>query len=299
MSIDQTIRTLSQDELTALHEVQRGMLLAFDVVCQRLGLRYHLAAGTLLGAIRHGDIIPWDHDVDVVMPRADYDILMESGADCFESHFFLQNRKSDTCFKSLFARLRRNDSELRFSWDSPTARSGIFIDIFPMDAVVPRSVSGLVHRLLIAGLRFAERTAYYATDNVGSPTTSVVGRFVKRTLGKGLRKVPLDRYLSMIEKLIVLFKSQDTGHVACLTQLTPTQIWRSALIRPSSELSETCMVPIGKNMFPAPASFDNTLSRLYGNYMEIPLESERKSPHSIVGFQLPNGQVTGGHSGAS
>ena len=52
------------------------ILLAVDKVCREHGLRYYLWAGTLLGAIRHKGFIPWDDDVDICMPRADYDTLM-------------------------------------------------------------------------------------------------------------------------------------------------------------------------------------------------------------------------------
>lgn len=60
-----------------------SILLEFQRVCEELGLRYYLTAGTLLGAVRHGGFIPWDDDVDVAMPRRDYDRLAALGPQYF------------------------------------------------------------------------------------------------------------------------------------------------------------------------------------------------------------------------
>ena len=64
-------------ELLSLREMQQvylELLREFDGVCQHHGLRYDLAGGSLLGAVRHGGFIPWDNDVDVCMPRPDYEL---------------------------------------------------------------------------------------------------------------------------------------------------------------------------------------------------------------------------------
>ncbi|MFM7189070.1 MAG: phosphorylcholine transferase LicD [Armatimonadota bacterium] len=285
---------LDQSELDALHDVQRDLLVEFDTVCRQNGLRYQLAAGTLLGAIRHGDIIPWDDDVDVIMPRDDYEQLMSIGQNVFSKDLFLQTRKSDLTYKSLFARLRRNDSELRFSWDRSDTHNGIFIDIFPMDFVSPNSIRGHLQRLLIAALRIGERVAYYIPDDKTSEGIRM-SRISKRIISKFFTLVPLDGYLSMIEVVMAWYRSQNTGHVACLTQLTPSQLLNAERIRPASELIDCCRVPLRGNLFHAPTEYDVTLTRLYGNYMELPPVSQRVNPHPIAGFKLP-GQQADDHS---
>ena len=66
------MRRLSPDEIK---QIELNVLVELDRVCREQGLRYYLAFGTLLGALRHGGFIPWDDDIDVYMPRRDYEKL--------------------------------------------------------------------------------------------------------------------------------------------------------------------------------------------------------------------------------
>ncbi len=66
---------METNNLRRLQETELELLLEFGRVCEKLGLRYYLTAGTLLGAVRHKGFIPWDDDIDVAMPREDYDRL--------------------------------------------------------------------------------------------------------------------------------------------------------------------------------------------------------------------------------
>lgn len=66
-----------QEYLAQAHRILKLLLSEFDRVCQKYDLRYYLICGSLLGAVRHGDLIPWDDDVDVAMPCKDFEILMQ------------------------------------------------------------------------------------------------------------------------------------------------------------------------------------------------------------------------------
>ena len=66
-----------QDELRRLQLVELDILRDIDKVCREHGIRYFLDSGTLLGAVRHGGFIPWDDDVDLGMPRHDYERFLE------------------------------------------------------------------------------------------------------------------------------------------------------------------------------------------------------------------------------
>lgn len=81
---------LYREKLIALYK-------EFERVCDLLNLRYFVGYGTLLGAVRHKGFIPWDDDLDVIMPRPDYDTFMEKAQGILKNEIFLQNRKRD-CF---------------------------------------------------------------------------------------------------------------------------------------------------------------------------------------------------------
>lgn len=119
------------DDLRRAQLVMLRLLKIFDDVCARHGLSYWLDAGTLLGAARHGGFIPWDDDVDVMMPVDDYRRFLEIGPRELPFDIFLQTKETDPLHEISWAKLRD-----RFSYmDDPGGpypySQGIPIDIFP------------------------------------------------------------------------------------------------------------------------------------------------------------------------
>lgn len=125
-------------KLRAVQQAEKNLLRVFQQVCRDHGLRYVAIYGTLLGAVRHHDIIPWDDDIDVAMPRADYDRLLALADDVFPAPYFLQTPENDPqCFYGGYAKLRDDHStamELR-NWGRD-CHQGIAIDIMPLDNFV-------------------------------------------------------------------------------------------------------------------------------------------------------------------
>ena len=97
---------MESDSLELLHKVQLDMLVKFDRICAEHGLAYFLDSGTALGAVRHGGFIPWDDDVDVAMPRADYEKLLEIGARGLPDQLYLQTYETDPAYMMPFAKIR-------------------------------------------------------------------------------------------------------------------------------------------------------------------------------------------------
>lgn len=104
-------------------------------VCNRHGLKYFVSCGTLLGGVRHKGFIPWDLDMDVCMPREDYDRLV-SMADEFQSPFELQitDIQNETFFP--FVKIRNNKGTMLFKGDAgKQCNHGVWVDVFPLDNV--------------------------------------------------------------------------------------------------------------------------------------------------------------------
>lgn len=124
---------------TTLRDIQQAeasLLRRFAAVCEKHGLRYYLVGGTLLGAVRHRGFIPWDDDVDVAMPREDYDAFASL---CRSSEgdpsFFYQDPTTDDRYYLPYAKIRR-EGTYACEPEFPQARSfhrGVFIDLFPLD----------------------------------------------------------------------------------------------------------------------------------------------------------------------
>jgi lipopolysaccharide cholinephosphotransferase len=116
--------------------IQLDMLKEFIRVCNKYNLKYFADGGTLLGAIRHRGFIPWDDDIDLIMFRNDYDILVHKAAKEFKMPYFLQTAYSEKNYIRLHAQLRNiNTTAILESDINQQFNQGIFIDIFALDGV--------------------------------------------------------------------------------------------------------------------------------------------------------------------
>ncbi len=119
------------DEINA---VQYDIFKAFHSVCEKLSLKYYLVHGSLLGALRYQGFAPMDDDIDVAMPRKDYDILMEQGQKYFDDRFFVQSHLSEREYPLLFGKIRANNTAfIQPVLKNCNVHKGIYIDIFPID----------------------------------------------------------------------------------------------------------------------------------------------------------------------
>ena len=85
-----TYKEYDKETLDKLHQVEMEILDDFVKVCEKHKLRYFLTGGTMLGAVRHSGFIPWDDDVDIGMPREDYDKFIEIGDEALGDKYQLE-----------------------------------------------------------------------------------------------------------------------------------------------------------------------------------------------------------------
>ena len=123
-----SMRDTQQIALEILHTVAQ--------ICEERNLRYYLVYGTLIGAVRHHGFIPWDDDVDIMMPRPDYDKLMEYLKDHIGEYPHLQVFNRETCpeYPYMITRISDDRYEIRMENEKPFGM-GVFIDIYPYDGL--------------------------------------------------------------------------------------------------------------------------------------------------------------------
>ncbi len=140
----------SNDRIKAIQARQLQMLKTFISLCEENGLQYFAAGGTLLGAVRHGGFIPWDDDLDIIMPRKDYDRFFEI-ASMDESKYEIVSIYTDQKWQSLFMKyVDKNTAVITKENIYIKTKLGLWIDIFPLD----RSPKLWISRIL---MRFQEK----------------------------------------------------------------------------------------------------------------------------------------------
>lgn len=122
------LNKLHQDILTIMDEV--------DHICGENNLRYYLMCGSCLGAVRHNGFIPWDDDLDIAMPRTDFNRLLEliSNKKVLGDNFYLRWVTTDKYYNHAFAKICLKGTKFQESEGLSAQNAGIFVDVFPLDS---------------------------------------------------------------------------------------------------------------------------------------------------------------------
>lgn len=134
---------MEQVNIHSVWIVEQEILDIFHSVCTAHQLRYSLGYGTLLGAVRHGGFIPWDDDIDIMMPRDDYEKLLSIWDDVAPAGYLLENYSRSSEYPNNFSKIIKDHTTfLQDEWArTRNFHKGFFIDIFPADRVAPGSIS--------------------------------------------------------------------------------------------------------------------------------------------------------------
>lgn len=267
-----------------VHEVQMDLLWEFKRVCEKYHLQYYIIYGTLLGAVRHSGVIPWDDDIDVGLPREDYEKLLEVAEKEFTGIYFLQTPWNDECFHGGYLKLCNTQTTaiVEKNWWVHCCE-GISIDIFPLDHGY---CSRWKERRKERRIHFYQRLLYaktygYFANFLDMPL--LVWKFYKY-LG-----FPFSRP-KLADRLNYIMAQGDTG-----TDKVPFGIFahyafkggRPTLVR-AKDFQETVWLAYDDMILPAPAGYDNLLKRRYGrNYMSISGGEEGMLRHAFYAVNVP------------
>ena len=133
------------------------ILMAVHRVCKDHGLRYYIIAGTLLGAVRHKGFIPWDDDLDIGMPRKDYDQLMAHAKDWMPAPFEVVGYETDKTYPLPFAKIQDASTTLIERMHLKYL-GGIYIDVFPLDGM---TANPIVQRWHFARYFYLKKVQYF------------------------------------------------------------------------------------------------------------------------------------------
>ena len=246
------------------------LLFVFDEVCKRHNLQYFLFYGTLLGAVRHKGFIPWDDDIDVAMPREDYEAFLKLTND-FKPPYFLQTPYTDPGYFYTFAKIRNsNTTGVVQLFENQTFNHGIWLSIFPLDRWDDNG-----------GFEKYERIRRLATDcstymRINNPNLGPKDRARVETY----RGNPLKDY-EEIQRLAQSCKNSDSKYV--MTAVITQGRYDQKLLDAADFKEPISMVFEGLEVS-VPCGYDHLLRVWYDDYMQLPPKEERGIWHSGTVF---------------
>ena len=263
-------------ELKEIQKISTDILKVVADLCEKLNLRYYLMYGTLIGAVRHQGYIPWDDDLDIMMPREDYDALLKYWKEHGQQFKHLQVFTPDEVPEYPYMITRISDRRYRMIMDNEKEYGmGIFIDIYPFDGLGNTKKEALKYAL--KGDRLSS-LCYQATRKrcAVETTTSNFRKMIKPAVFAFSKFCGKDIFQKKLKKL-ERNKPYDTSeYVGCVVWLTGGE--RDIFLREWFEEYE--MVPFEDSFFRIPKAYDAVLRHAYGNYMELPPQKERVGHHN-------------------
>ncbi|MCI8856667.1 MAG: LicD family protein [Clostridiaceae bacterium] len=243
------------------------ILLVFRRICNQLGLQYYLISGTLLGAVRHRGFIPWDDDIDIGMPRKDYEIFARRCPELLGENYFFQDFRSEPNFPYYFAKIRRKGTAA----DEPLLREidmeqGIYIDIFPLDSCPDCDILAKLFFKQIELLDCAVLSQVCCSFVCGYQKPYMQALF------SFFRRLPRKQIFALREVCRRTAGCLSSGKRLC------TVGGRHGFPRETylaSWFSRTEEAEFEGVRFPIPVGWSDMLQNMYGNYMEYPPVSER------------------------
>lgn len=270
-------------DLSEVKEAALEMLIYVDSICERENLRYSIYYGTLLGAVRHGGFIPWDDDIDIVMPRPDYMKLLKilSKEDDYILASPYNREKYRYTFSKLFNPKTKLVSEQVFNYEEKDM--GVFIDIFPFDGLpddlnkqkkIGKTMDGLKLNFMNSlGMLYARSYSLF------------------RSFAKIILKYPMHRKLvkqggynfwkNLYENKALEYPFETSNYCGHLEYVE-----FSKAVYPTSWFDADNLVSIQYEGYNVKCikNYDEFLSQYYGNYLELPPKNEQVSNHNYVAY---------------
>ncbi|MCD8356301.1 MAG: LicD family protein [Clostridia bacterium] len=258
-------------EIREIQEIQIGALRHLKHICQKYSLTFYLSNGTLLGAIKYKKFIPWDDDIDIFMPREDYEKLVrltEINTNIYE----LMNREHCAKWASTYSKLFDKRTLVQEGFADLGAEYGVSIDIFPLDnwqggeklARLQAAYGGLQCRFLCAS---CEQRFSTPKSGIQKGILYAIWRFSRFCGTKPFQK-SLDRQVK---------KSRQNKETAYLGNVAWPLYGKREVI-PAEVFSGTVEVEFEGEHYKAPVGYDRYLRSLYGDY-EKELPPEQQKPH--------------------
>ena len=265
------IKEVAPEDVRKIQLMVLNIFLEFERICKKHGLRYYLAGGTILGAVRHGGFIPWDDDMDITMPRPDYDRFLKIAKKELSSEFVLDK----DCVPFCHNRIEYRDTKFDTFWRD----GGVFLDILALDGSPDDARARARHEAKTKFWRFImlEKVRPLPALNSQREVQRIyLVRLLARMIPRWFLKWRWNRWARH-------WHCDGTSHWVCL----PASIYTYDQERfPKEYWGEPVMVEFEGHSFPTMRHWEDYLVCHFGDYRKLPPKTLRKSHHFIYEYDL-------------
>ncbi|MDY1544351.1 LicD family protein [Lactiplantibacillus pentosus] len=255
--------------LTPLHRVELRLMQVVIDICDEENIDYFLIGGSLLGAIRHHGFIPWDDDIDIGMRRRDYQrFIAVANRHLDPNQYFLQTGASDPDYALSYMKLLDVNTYIEEKNNVNNAFKGVFVDIFPFDKI-PDDEALRRSQMLHYKLTDAAILLKLNYNFVKTPLRNILSKHTSEQLAE------VNRHKQEREEYMRLYEQSDSRTYKNLA----SQYDYDKEIMSYRELTELTTVPFETLQVHVPKAYDAVLTRMYGDYMQLPPADKRVEKH--------------------
>lgn len=271
--------TSKKKHLSSLQEQDLEILKVFLIICEEFNLSYFLVAGTMLGAVRHHGFIPWDDDIDVAMPRSDYDRFLEIAPLVLPERYRLETPRQRS-HNTIVSTIVSSEGGYTLNNAEKEVNTGAWIDIMMIDGVPNPGIKRFIHWNHYLVLRALYQISHFdevVNQERERPVYEKAIICVAKLFGLQ-RFVDSEIVNQRIEKLMRSVPYEESNYVA-----TYCGIYREKEIVPKEWYGVGADYEFEDLIIRGLVKPDSYLTQLYGDYMKLP--KDRSSKHGVVEVQ--------------
>ena len=276
------------NNIDLLHEVDMNIVKEVLRICEKYNLKYYMLGGTMLGAIRHQGFIPWDDDIDLGMPRKDYEKFLEVAPGEFPKELKLVNYKTDPKYQYYITRILDTETKVeeeRIGNDSKYTNASI--DIFPIDGTPNNSILRKIYFFRVLAHRALMSLCY--KDSIDRKRKR--SKLEKVFLGI-MEKLPIEKITTPYkqkEKIDKLLRKQDIEKSKYIGNIMGA--YRTKEIVPKEYYGDGKFYKFEDIELRGMDLYDEYLKYTYGDYMQLPPEDKRKTHFKIIEIHGKNVEI--------